>query len=268
MVQFKRIIIDGPDNAGKTFLINKVKENLDFMGVNSKILRFPSDKFRQSELWDKVANKESYDMEFIYEWVKGIIKDVVDSVHAVIYENCEEEGPFIILEDRGMLSTMVYQFRMMVENDTDLFDTRSEEMPQGTVQYTVLSDEYRSKFEDWCKYICLLNDQLINYEKMFEEEYFLVNSQISLDQEDNSRNESATDVVFESKKQLTKLLYFYAYNFQNKPINLLNIKRTTKPWHIINFYENIDTKHKADIYTMSGISKILQSVESFVTKNL
>lgn len=276
MTRFKRLILDGPDMAGKTYTLNTVKKELDRHGINSVVLRFPTAHFREGRLWKEVVTRKSYDLDFIYEWVRGRIEDVFGELLRVTGMHKQDE-PLIILEDRGMLSTIVYQFRMLMKGKEDLFDQESRFLtPQA------LDDLYH-----WYNYVITMTK--IAADKYFpnvnfNEKYVILNQKITFDPtQDIDRNSSTTDNTFESKKKLTEALYVEVASLGLKSLNQAkeSEKFAEKSFYSIEvahpvvngaiiekgydaFYKTLNTPAEADISTMRVVSQIMESINYFI----
>jgi len=106
------ITIDGPDNIGKTTLINKLAER-----DHATVIAFPSKNFRETVLWLNAKeliqkNRVAYVEEFIVEMRRDMQR---------VLHNLPEDGLYYI--DRCFASTIVYQFIILYPEVKD-FNTQ------------------------------------------------------------------------------------------------------------------------------------------------
>lgn len=95
----KIIFVDGPDFSGKTTFIKNLIEKIDpkFKVIT---LRFPTDEFRKTG-FDKPASEYQED---IFDELRNTLDQELTGDFGV------ERNPLLILCDRGMFTSLVYQY--------------------------------------------------------------------------------------------------------------------------------------------------------------
>jgi len=121
-----RIALDGPDMAGKTYTIRKMKTelealqkmNLDIPEFRIISLKWPSEEFRKTSLWKDVplTIERGVTIDDIEQWAKAIILDMAVTIEHIVtrkdgrkIETLDNLNT-VILEDRSIVSTIVYQY--------------------------------------------------------------------------------------------------------------------------------------------------------------
>ena len=297
-MKYVRVVLEGPDKAGKTFTIKKTAEILKEMGVEVEVLSFPSEAFRNSDIWKKVSELRTYDINFIQKWAIEVTLDVFNSVKDILakYEKNEiqlggissseskKEYPLVILEDRGMLSTIVYQFKMMMKN-SDIVQPHHKRLRAHMSSY----------FKNWYNFVISINSTLSNI--IFKGEaidpvYFILNQTLNFtpdDREEVVRNNSASDKVFESEEEITKILYYETmkafvddWREGNQRYDVYQVHSSSGVYADMDyktplsedirgynrFYKPLTSKFEADTSTLKVVSTILNEISSTLTRTV
>lgn len=93
------IFVEGPDYAGKTSLVQRIVEAANKHGVLTRSLSFPSTNLRQ-----KMKDNPSF-VPNAHHFTEDIRENVISALNSLP----EDEAPQLIICDRGLMSSFVYQ---------------------------------------------------------------------------------------------------------------------------------------------------------------
>lgn len=101
----KLVILDGLDNSGKTWTIKELKKRCQESGIHCETVHFPSKELCETEIFKKMCKKENkHDYEIKMEFVREVVAE-----ETAILTRLKKEGCGLVLIDRFLLSTLIYQ---------------------------------------------------------------------------------------------------------------------------------------------------------------
>jgi len=109
----KLIIVDGLDNCGKTWTIDRIKDSkmLEKNNISYSTVHFPSDKICSTDVFKKLTKKNaSYDTKIEF------IQMLIDEEEAYL-KNEIDKGTELVFIDRFIYSTLIYQGERTDEYD-------------------------------------------------------------------------------------------------------------------------------------------------------
>jgi len=99
------IVLDGLDNTGKTWTINEVQKECIAQNIKSKTVHFPSKELCNSDVFKELVKPENkYNEELKMDFVRRVVEEERE-----ILLSLKEEGCDLVLIDRFLISTIIYQ---------------------------------------------------------------------------------------------------------------------------------------------------------------
>lgn len=130
------IVLDGNDSVGKTGLLERLKKEIEKSGKTVKTFHFPSESLMESELTKKMIAGDP-------EAKRGFVTKVIGEALLALSPTPGEERPDVLLVDRLMISTLLYQGATDLQND----DLEAIELTsQILTQYSLMTQDLGLKF--------------------------------------------------------------------------------------------------------------------------